>query len=83
MAVAVRVDLEDRELRRLISRLSPQGLKTALEAIGEAGVSLAQAGFTESRDPYGRPWRPIKPYLRRFPGGRTRYRGRMWGASRS
>ncbi len=75
MAVAIKVDLEDRELRRLISRLSRSGLKPALESIGETGVSLAQAGFSASQDPYGRPWRPIKPYLRRLPGGRTRYRG--------
>src|SRR5438445_7278352 len=46
-----------KQFRRLAS---DAGRRSLANAPAEEAVTLAQLGFRESRDPYGKPWAPLK-----------------------
>jgi hypothetical protein len=82
MRVEVTQNLE--QIHEMLRKLKGEKLKGALQSIGEAGVSLAQQSFSESKDPEGNTWAPIKPYYRYLSRGgkgrRARRRFRPAGA---
>ena len=62
----VKTDFDDSlKLQRRLSRLRP-----VLEAIGDVALEATREGFNRSLDPYGRKWKPIKPYIRYYKGQR-------------
>lgn len=56
------VAVEDRDVLQALSALGRQGadLTEAMSAIGFALAENVRLGFAMGRDPYGRPWAPLK-----------------------
>lgn len=69
--ISVREDLK--QLQHLIDTVGEDDLEEVFDLIGDTLVDLVRDTFNESRDPYGRRWKPLDPeYLARREGGGTK-----------
>lgn len=59
--VTIKVEFDDREVRRALDRLAKAGadLTPAMREIGEVMVSSAKERFADQKSPDGTPWAPL------------------------
>ena len=65
--VTIRVELDDREVRRVLDRLAKAGadLTPAMREIGETLLNSARERFSAQTSPDGTPWAPLSEHTRK------------------
>lgn len=72
-----------RKLQKLVVKAADapsKMMRVVSKVMAEATIDLVKEGFSQQRDPYGRPWAPRHPNSIRTSGPILRDSSRLWGS---